>query len=89
MSQSYQSWLIFHHPFTNTHILFNIHGRSWDRRIADDWMRAPAIDFQIPVRAHPSMKKAAPVQWYLRIVADRLLFVLVAHKGDSNPGRSI
>jgi hypothetical protein len=35
------------------------------------------------------MKKAAPVQRYLRIVADRLLFVLVAHKGDSNPGRSI
>jgi hypothetical protein len=35
------------------------------------------------------MKKAAPVHRYLRIVADRLLFVLKAHKGDSNPGRSI
>jgi hypothetical protein len=34
-------------------------------------------------------EKAAPVHRYLRIVADRLLFVLVAHKGDSNPGRSI
>jgi hypothetical protein len=46
-------WLIFHHPFTNTHILFNIHGRSWDRRIAAGAAYAPAIDFQIPVRAHP------------------------------------
>jgi len=38
---------------------------------------------------HPSMKKAAPVQQYLRLVADSLLFVLLAHKGDTNPGRSI
>jgi len=35
------------------------------------------------------MKKAVPVRWYLRILGDELLFVLVAHKGDSNPGRSI
>jgi len=39
--------------------------------------------------SHSSMKKAAPVQQYLRLVADSLLFVLLAHKGDTNPGRSI
>ena len=32
---------------------------------------------------------AYAVHLYASALADRLLFVLVAHKGDSNPGRSI
>ena len=35
------------------------------------------------------MKEGHLSRGNLRIVADRLLFVLKAHKGDSNPGRSI